>query len=168
MPEAAVVFLEDIANKLDEASNDWRMFMHRKTGEFVSFQNDHLGAAEDFESEEELEQYSEWERNAICEAVEFLSHWDEYAELPSQYDIHEYRIMEAFAEATPDPHKQELLFVALSGKGAFRRFKDTLIRTRLEQEWYVYRFLAFVEMAREWCEDNEIAYSMKDEKVAGS
>jgi len=168
MPEAGVVFLENIANKLDEVSNDWRMFMHKKTGEFVSFQNDHLGAAEDLESEDELGQYREWERDEIREAVEFLSRWDEYVELPSQYDIHEYQIMEAFAEATPDPHNQELLFVALSGKGAFRRFKDTLIRARLENEWYAYRFLAYIDIAREWCEDNEIACSMKDKKAAGS
>ena len=168
MSEGVIVFLEDVANKLYEVNNDWRMFMHKKTGEFILCQNDHLGVAEDLESEEELEQYCKWERDAIREAIEFLPRWDEYVELPSQYEIDEYRIMEAFAEAMPDEHKQELLFVALSGKGAFRRFKDTLIRVKLEKEWYAYRFLAFVDIAREWCEENEIAYSIKDEKTAGS
>ncbi len=113
------------------------------------------------ESDDELDKYSEWERDAIREAIDMLSNWDDYVELPSQYEINEYRIMDEFAEATPDPRKQELLLVALNGKGAFWRFKDTLICVELENEWYAYRFLAFMKIAKEWCEDNNIVYKTK-------
>jgi len=187
------VFLEDVADKLEEVNEDWRTFFNTKSGEFVSAQNEHLGIAEDLgevevvdedsdeldeaededsdelnEAEDEgipedaLARYSDWEREAIQEAVEILENWDDYIELPSQYDIHEYSIMEDFAASVSNDHKREMLEVALEGRGAFRRFKDTLIRTGLEEKWYGFRFEAFVGIAKEWCEDNNISYKMKN------
>jgi hypothetical protein len=55
---------------------------------------------------------------------------------PSQYDIDEYHMMVSFVETVSDSHKNELLCVALEGTGAFRRFKDTLYRIDLTDEWY--------------------------------
>lgn len=161
MPGEPIVFLEDIADKMEEASNEWRQFLNIRSGEFLSVQSEHLGLAEDLESDDELDKYSDWERDMIREAVDMLSNEDDYMELPSQYKINEYRIMEEFAEAISDPRKQELLLVALNGKGAFRRFKDTLMRVGLEKEWYAYRFLAFMKIAKEWCEENNIVYKTK-------
>ena len=66
--------------------------------------------------------------------------------------------MVKFAETVRNEHKRELLLVALSGKGAFRRFKDTLMRTGLEDKWYVFKHLAYVELARAWCTDNGLAF----------
>ena len=162
MPGEPIIFIEDIADKMEEASDEWRQFLNIRTGRFHSFQSEHLSVVEDLESDDELEEYSDWERDMIREAVDMLSNWDDYVELPSQYDIHEYNLMEEFAEATPDPCKQELLLVSLNGKGAFRRFKDTLLSVGLEKEWYAYRFLAFTKIAEEWCEDNKIAYKTKN------
>lgn len=160
---AITVILEDIAEKLDEVNNEWRIFLNTKTGEFVSVQQDHLGIAEDLDEDDDLSGYRDWEQEAIREAVCLLENWDDYAELPTQYDIHEYSIMEDFAYATKDTVKREKLCRALQGKGAFRRFKDTVIYTGLEETWYAYRFLAYVKIAREWCEDNGIPYKLREE-----
>ena len=78
---------------------------------------------------------------------------------PSQRDINEYDMMMDFAESVSDSHNNELLCVALEGKGAFRRFKDTLYRVDLEDEWYAFKRKAYMEIAREWCEENNIAYT---------
>ena len=61
-------------------------------------------------------------------------------------------MMERFTETVQDEHKREMLDVALKGRGAFRRFKDTLIRVNLQTEWYAIRDAAYAEVAREWCE----------------
>jgi hypothetical protein len=45
-------------------------------------------------------------------------------------------MMVSFVETVSDSHKNELLCVALEGAGAFRRFKDTLYRIDLTDEWY--------------------------------
>lgn len=47
--------------------------------------------------------------------------------IPQRESQHEYQDMVDFAEAVSDDHLQELLLVALKGKGAFRRFKDVLL-----------------------------------------
>ncbi|MGI6649652.1 MAG: hypothetical protein ACOX5W_11550 [Bacillota bacterium] len=156
-----IIYLEDIADKMEEASDEWRHFLNIKTSEFLSFQSAHLRIAEDLESVDELAEYRDWERDMIREAIDMLSNWDDYVELPSQYDIHEYHLMEDFTKATSDRRKQELLLAALKGNRAFRRFKDTLIRVGLENEWYEYRYLAFIEIAKEWCKDNKIVYKTK-------
>jgi len=77
---------------------------------------------------------------------------------PNQRDLREYDIMEEFADSVTDLRKNELLCVALEGKGAFRRFKDTLHRVGLVEEWYAFKRKAYVDIAREWCEDNRIEY----------
>jgi|GEM_PF-6638394 hypothetical protein len=58
MPGELVVSLEDIADKMEEASDEWRQFLNIKTGEFLSVQSEHLGLAEDLESDDELDKYS--------------------------------------------------------------------------------------------------------------
>ena len=76
---------------------------------------------------------------------------EDYIPLPNQYDIDEYRIMEAFIYQLPSGENQDILDRAIRGRGAFRRFKDKLYDLGLEQQWYKYRDDAYERIAREWC-----------------
>lgn len=71
----------------------------------------------------------------ICRDPEFLDestledielNWKDYILLPTQYDIHEYLIMQDFAMDYPYEQMREKMLASLRGKGAFRRFKDTV------------------------------------------
>ncbi|HEY6344301.1 MAG TPA: UPF0158 family protein [Bryobacteraceae bacterium] len=53
---------------------------------------------------------------------------------------------------------REDLLNAIHGSGAFRYFKDTLRRYRIEKNWYAFRTDALREIAIEWCEQNGIAW----------
>ena len=53
---------------------------------------------------------------------------------------------------------QEELASAIQGKGAFRRFKDTVIRLGIDQEWYDFQSAEYKRKAARWCEDNGIEY----------
>ena len=75
---------------------------------------------------------------------------------PTQRDINEYDIMTNFVNSVTDPRKNELLSVALEGRGAFRRFKDTLLRVELREEWFEFKRKAFIKIAKEWCDENNI------------
>lgn len=66
--------------------------------------------------------------------------------------------MENFAEAVVDTRKRARLIYALRGKKPYRHFKDELNRLGLVQTYDAFRFLAFVEIAREWCEDQGVPY----------
>ena len=140
--QPVTIYLEDIANKLDETMDCWEQYLNVVTGEFESVPDGTY-----LDADEEL--------------TERINESTDYVRLPNQYDIHEFRIMEQFAEATPDRRKQAELFRALQGKRPFRHFKDELNYFGLTEAYYAFRFLAFIEIARDWCEDLGIPYQMK-------
>ena len=69
--------------------------------------------------------------------------------LPDRRDINEYGMMEDFAAM----HPSAALYAAISGRGAFRRFKATIRRLGLEQQWYQFRDAQYKRIAMEWCEE---------------
>jgi len=128
--------LSEIAGEFEMIDSNTHLFFNKETNEFDWF-------SDAFEyDEEDAEKFDE-----EC-----------WVHCPSQWDINEYEIMADFANSTPNPHKSQRLSDALSGKGAFRRFKDTLDDVNLTEEWYAFKFLAYVKIACEWCEDNGISY----------
>ena len=84
--------------------------------------------------------------------------YDEYIALPTKYYIDEYSMMEEFIETIEDVRLYNQLYIAISGKGAFRRFKDTCINFDVIDDWYKFRDKKYRELAIEWCKDNNIEY----------
>jgi hypothetical protein len=65
-----------------------------------------------------------------------------------------YRDMERFAATVAEPAVAPILSVALDGKGAFRRFKNTLTRwPDIEDDWYRYSDERRRGRARAWLTD---------------
>ena len=77
--------------------------------------------------------------------------------LPNKYDINEYRMMEDFIEALPENIQGEF-YIAINGRGAFRRFKDMAIYKGVEKQWYAFKDQALKKIAIEWCRENNIEY----------
>ena len=77
--------------------------------------------------------------------------------LPTSFDIHDYDIMEEFVY-TLSGSARDKLASAIQGKGAFGRFKDTVIRLGIDQEWYDFQSAEYKRKAARWCEDNGIEY----------
>lgn len=62
-----------------------------------------------------------------------------------------YRDMVAFAGSVADPRASELLLRALQGRGAFRRFRDTLDEfDELRAQWFTYSNAASEYRAIDW------------------
>ncbi len=64
-------------------------FLNLKTGEVILIADEEVRAAE---IDEDTSGQAEWFKEAIANAKEFLENRDQYLELPSKYDIDEYRI----------------------------------------------------------------------------
>jgi hypothetical protein len=84
---------------------------------------------------------------------------DDYLELPSHFEIHDYAIMEDFCAAYPNEAMSEDLLDLIRGSGAFRRFKNYINRHGIEQDWYSFHDNAYKKIAIEWLEENGIAYT---------
>ena len=83
---------------------------------------------------------------------------DRYVALPTSWDVHEWRIMEAFCYSLDDEDIRGECLGAIRGRGAFRYFKDLLLRHGLRDSWYAFRGEALRKIAIEWCEEHEIAF----------
>ena len=75
--------------------------------------------------------------------------------LPDQYELNGYRTMAEFIETLSSPARDRLE-IAISGRGAFRRFKDEIRRLGVEKAWYQYEADENRRKAIEWCKDNGI------------
>ena len=137
------VFVEDIATALDESFNDWQQFLNIQTGEIEVLSNDRL-----LDTDEEL--------------AKKIDTSNDYIKLPSQYDLNQYQIMENFADNVNDVRIAKKLWIALNGRKPFRHFKDTINYLGIAQDYYKFRFQAYLDIAVEWCEDNKIPYEWKN------
>ena len=84
--------------------------------------------------------------------------YDEYISLPTKYYIDEYSMMAEFIETIEDVRLYNQLYIAINGRGAFRRFKDTCINFDVIDDWYKFRDEKYKELATSWCKDNDIEY----------
>ncbi|MBQ7669757.1 MAG: hypothetical protein IJS45_03440 [Clostridia bacterium] len=135
-----VIPISVIVDAIEETFEGWQQYYNVVSGEVESVpDSDSYGA--------DMSEYEE-----LCEKIDSS---DEYVRLPSQYDLHEYSIMEDFAEEKND----ERLFRALRGRRPFRNFKDTAENIGLIEEYYRFRTEAFTDIARRWCRDNDIPFT---------
>jgi hypothetical protein len=143
--------VDEISFTLDEASS----YLNTKTGDVVTVTEEELQAAE---NEEPLEDFPEWQHDAIRIATDILE-TDDYLPLPTKFDIHEYSIMERFCRSVEDDDIGDDLCNAIRGRGAFGRFKDRIHEYGIADDWYTYLDGALREIAIAWCEENGISYT---------
>ncbi|MBK7893943.1 MAG: hypothetical protein IPJ90_03445 [Anaerolineaceae bacterium] len=156
-----IIRLKDFVQEMEAVGDEIKVFLNSRTGEFVTLSTEELSAAEEGK---DLENFPEWQREVIQQADEVLFSSD-YRELPTKFEIHEYKIMESFCYSVEDEALRRRLLNGIRGRGAFRYFKDVIYEFGIEEEWYQFREQAFKEIAIDWLESNKIAYT--DEKEVG-
>lgn len=161
------VKVKDVADELEMLSDEFRSFLNRKTGEILNLPVNILGVAEELEEDVDDEEVDllEWEK-PLFEDARRLVESEDFLRLPDKYEVHEYKIMERFCDTVEDDRMAENLFRAIRGRGAFRRFKDTLYRFEIEKDWYDFRRRALEGIAVDWLEFHEIPYISGDERKA--
>ena len=158
------VELSKIVEAMDIQSIEGLSYLDKNTGEVIVLAEEEFRAADDGDS---LEDYPEWQRENIQIAQKIIGDDNKkFLGLPTKFDIDEYRIMEKFCLSIQDEKTSEALYAAIKGSGAFRRFKDSIHRFGVADDWYKYRDEALKEIAVEWCEENDIAYvdDLKDKR----
>ena len=82
--------------------------------------------------------------------------------LPDHRAVNDYGNMERFIEYEVKGEAQEWLRNSIRGRGAFRRFRGTLERFLLTEDWYDYMFECHRNTAIDWCEQNGIVYTEEE------
>lgn len=133
------VKLTDVIEALDLSNQDTEYYYNMNTEEVLMIFDGMVNGYDDPEVIDEIKEG-----------------FEEYIPLPGQYEIDEYNMMKKFVNEVPEGRAQSNLEHAIQGKGAFRRFKDTVCDLGLEQKWYKYRDEAYEKIVKEWCERNKI------------
>jgi hypothetical protein len=149
----AVVSLRDVVEALDLQSDELHSYLDPDTGEIITFNDEEARLAESGE----WSTAPAWMQEHLPKVKRALED-DRVLELPDQVHIDEWRMMQAFAEEDEQCRCRAELTSAVHGSGAFRRFKDAIRRVGLEDSWFRYREAAFTQVARDWLEENGIAY----------
>jgi hypothetical protein len=94
-------------------------------------------------------------RSALSEAEEDeLEDPDKWLWVHCEGSRDGYRDMERFIQTVSDPARADRLDIAITGRGAFRRFKDVLVRWPKELErWYAFSTERQYGRARAWLAD---------------
>ena len=136
--------LKQVIQAIEEASEVFTSFWDTKTGK-TAYLADPL-----------MTDMTE-EDKALASAIEDMP--ERFLRFPTKYEIHQYRIMEAYIDRLPPGKVQEKLAYAIRGKGAFRRFKQSVRYHGLEQRWYDYLAEAYRELAIRWCDEEGLEYT---------
>lgn len=152
------VKLKDIIDEMDTVSDECKCFLNKETGTLISVGTEELSIAEDSEEDDDFSDYPEWQQETIREALDIIFNWDKHIELPDRFEINEYDIMESFCYSIDNDKLSNALKSSIQGRGAFRRFKDAIVRFGIEDKWYNYKEETYKKVAIEWCEYHNIDY----------
>ena len=137
LPNGNPIELDMLEAAMEDSDLSNRYFLNLVSGKVVFFSDD-LGLSEEDEllSEEIVES-------------------DDYIAVDRISSHEAYQWMVDFVNemvASTDENAAEKLSIALEGKGAFRRFKDTLYRVdeKWQQAWYQFRDKQLKDAVEEW------------------
>ena len=147
--------IQDIIDAVDFDNDMTEFYLNIKTGEVCMYSEEELRAAED---NGDMSDSPEWYRDAVEQAKQFMENQDDYMELPGKYDFNEYRVMETFSSLVVVEEQSEILLDAIKGKGAFHRFKETIARFALTNQWYDFKEKKLYEFVESWCQENKIEF----------
>ena len=154
---AVIVSLRDVVGEMLILSDESHAYVHKVTGEVISVTNNDLANVEnDADWRKEAESKLEQEYFGKVEKVFFS---DEYLELPDKFEIHEYDIMKRFCLSIPNEEISNELLDKISTSGVFRRFKNTISRYEIENDWYKFRDEVYKGIAISWLKINGFAYT---------
>jgi hypothetical protein len=168
---AVIVSLRDLVDELQTLSHESHVYLKKSTGKAISIRDDDFEMVRNMEEFDEIEEenddseiindldgYSDLEAEFFQDVKNVLSLDDDYLKLPSKFDIDEYEIMERFCLSVSDEKISGVLLGKIRGSGAFRRFKDTIYRYGIEEDWFRFRDEAYKEIAISWLESHGFAY----------
>lgn len=143
LPNGKPIDMDMLEVAMEDSDLTNKYFLNLVTGEVV-FISDYIGLSDDDE-----------------QLLEEIDGSDDYLAI-ERIPTHEaYQWMVNFVDemvAPTDEHAAEKLSIALNGKGAFRRFKDTLHRVDEQwlQAWYQWRDQQLKAAVTEWLQINGI------------
>jgi hypothetical protein len=152
---AAKVKLQEVIDALEFSGEENALYLDLDTGEVELVDRSLIREVES--GEEEMPDLPEWQQPQ-WEIARKVVETDRMIPLPDQHDFHEWQVMRDFADSIEAPRKREEVLEALHGSGAFRMFRSTIRRLKLDDAWDRHRDRVMRDIAIEWCEENDVEW----------
>ncbi|ACF11023.1 conserved hypothetical protein [Chlorobaculum parvum NCIB 8327] len=137
-----IIRLKDVIEGIHAIDDEVRGFLNVRTGRVVMLSVDDLDAAANGSPE-----------NAMAQEVLRSS---DYRELPDQFEVDDYSIMQQFCETVDDDPLRRGLLRSMQGRGASMRIRHTVHEYGVEEAWSAFRKEALRPIAIEWLEKHEL------------
>lgn len=148
----ATISLDDLLTALESAHDDVQHYVDRQTGRVVMITSE--------DREADPDKAPDWQQESIADARAIEADTEgRFLPAPDCASIDEWKLMRNFALTLDESPTADALLDALVERGAFRRFKDVLVRANLLEAWFRYRAERYREVAIAWCEEHGLAYS---------
>jgi len=148
------VRLRDVIEAMDLPDPDWRSYLNPGTGEITTVSSEDRQLVEDGANVDDLPAWQSEMLPKIREALES----GQFLALPDNFDVHEWSIMERFAQDRRSAPQRDELLGSLRGRGAFRSFRSAVRSLGIEDDWHQFRDAALEEIAKDWLEEHDIPY----------
>jgi hypothetical protein len=145
------VDFEDIAMIMDNQERlGGEYFFDTETGETVLIPDEVMSVVD---GDEPCDSLPACELELVAVAKEIVEGGERYAEIPTRAGGESYRMMVDFAAGMKDARLRSRLESAIHGRGAFRRFKDTLRGfPEAEEQWFRFKAEKDKEEVTDWLE----------------
>jgi hypothetical protein len=150
----AEVSLQEIVAAMELPNAEWASYLDPETGEIVTVTEEDCRLLEEGVDVDEL---PDWQQETVTKAREVLES-ERFLQLPTEFDIHEWAIMERFAHSRSTPKERDELLSSIHGSGAFQRFRHAIRQLGIEEDWYGFRQAALEEIAKAWLEAHHVPY----------
>lgn len=97
------------------------------------------------------------EEEALNHVFEIEDDWEHYIPLPNAVDSEEHNLMESFAAAQREDVKERLQDI-LHKPGAQIKFRQQIKHLLLKSVWEKFQQEYFLNVARDYCEENDLEY----------
>jgi hypothetical protein len=164
--------LSELELAFDSGSEMISYYLDLETGEVISVSDGERGLLEriyesyydeqtetvDWENAFTKEGVPDWQRERLHEADQVEAGFgDRFIAIPAEGSHEGYRDMEAFIATVRNRRLQERLERAISGRGAFRYFKDVLLDYPAERErWFQFKRERLQHRILDWLEAHGI------------
>ncbi len=148
--------LDDLIEQIEFANESNKSYFNKTTGEIHLIPEEVERYAE--QNIEDDDFIPEWEKEIIPISKNIHQNPGNYIQLPDQFYIDEYSIMDRFCLSLADEQLREAMYSSIKGSGAFQRFKNNIHHYGIADDWYKYKDEALKELAKEWCEENNIEF----------
>lgn len=150
------ITLHDILEVNEMDTEEMKSYYHKPTQAMVVISEEDLDMVK---NNADISGVEDWKQEMIEQATDFLKNPEDYLEFPKEEEYNEENLIIEFIESIKDDNESyEKLSGAMKEEKTIRKFKDELFKIDLIDKWYDFREEKFLEIAKSWCERNNVEY----------